>query len=192
MSDLYMDAHRFLTDDQIKERDEAFKKMQEEWYEKTYGEKFVYEKRGETENKNACLQNDVIKAPTNEGGVAKIAPVQGYSAGIPWDMHMRAYDAYCKKYGRQNALIDLEGRNCRGGFGVSELDRFIPNWRKELDERNKLQQALSEKDKRIAELEGALEIIQQECQVKTEHKDDWVRKFCGELAREALKTEDTQ
>lgn len=66
----------------------------------------------------------------------KRAPVQGFSAGIPWDMHLRAYDVYCKKYGRQRALI--EG-NCRGGFGTGELDRFIPGWRDELSERIKLQ-----------------------------------------------------
>lgn len=65
----------------------------------------------------------------------KIAPVQGYAAGIPWDMHLRAYDAYCKMCGKQQALI--EG-NCRGGFGTSELDEFIPGWRDELDERTKL------------------------------------------------------
>jgi hypothetical protein len=61
----------------------------------------------------------------------KRAPVQGYSAGIPWDMHLRAYDAYCKKYGSQKALI--EG-GCRGGFGTQELDAFIPGWREELSE----------------------------------------------------------
>lgn len=62
------------------------------------------------------------------------APVQGFSAGIPWSMHLRAYDAYVKRHGRQDALIDLEGRNCRGGFGVNELDAFIPGWREELSE----------------------------------------------------------
>jgi hypothetical protein len=72
----------------------------------------------------------------------KRAPVQGYSAGIPWSMHLRAYDAYCKKYGAQPALIDLEGRNCRGGFGVSELDKFIPGWRDELSRIKQLETAL--------------------------------------------------
>lgn len=66
------------------------------------------------------------------------APVQGFSAGIPWDVHLRAYDAYCKKYTPQPALIDLEGRNCRGGFSTGELDDLIPGWRDELDERTKL------------------------------------------------------
>lgn len=61
----------------------------------------------------------------------KRAPVQGFSAGIPWSMHLRAYDAYCKQYSRQQALI--EG-GCRGGFGVKELDDFIPGWREEISE----------------------------------------------------------
>jgi hypothetical protein len=64
--------------------------------------------------------------------VDKHAPVQGYSAGIPWSMHLRAYDMYCKKYGPQPALVDLEKKNCRGGFGTEELDEFIPGWRDEL------------------------------------------------------------
>jgi DNA-binding transcriptional MerR regulator len=61
----------------------------------------------------------------------KKAPVQGYSAGIPWAMHLRAYDAYCKKCGPQKALI--EGW-CRGGFSTNELDIFIPGWREELSQ----------------------------------------------------------
>lgn len=69
----------------------------------------------------------------------KTAPVQGYAAGIPWDMHLRAYDAYCKRYGKQQSLI--EG-SCRGGFGTNELDVFIPGWREELDERTKLRGSL--------------------------------------------------
>jgi hypothetical protein len=78
---------------------------------------------------------------TAAGRPEKIAPVQGYSAGIPWSMHLRAYDAYCKKYGRQDALIDLEGRGCRGGFGVNELDMFIPGWREELSELHQLRRS---------------------------------------------------
>lgn len=66
------------------------------------------------------------------GAVEKIAPVQGYPPGIPWHMHLRAYEAYCKKWGPQPALINLEGRNCRGGFGTGELDEFIPGWRDEV------------------------------------------------------------
>lgn len=79
----------------------------------------------------------------------KIAPVQGFTPGIPWSLHLEAYDAYCKKYREQPALIDLEGRNCRGGFGTAELDVFIPGWRERVSEIGKLRS-------RIAELEDAL------------------------------------
>jgi hypothetical protein len=55
-------------------------------------------------------------------------------------MHLRAYDAYCKRYGPQKAMI--EGW-CRGGFGTSELDMFIPGWRDELSEVNRLKSELA-------------------------------------------------
>lgn len=75
------------------------------------------------------------------------APVQGFPGGIPWEMHMRAYEGYCAKYRGQVALINLYGRGCRGGFGTGELDDFIPGWRDQLSERTALL-------KRIAELEA--------------------------------------
>lgn len=64
----------------------------------------------------------------------KIAPVQGYGAGIPWSMHLEAYDAYSKKWSPQPALIDLKERGCRGGFSTGELDMFIPGWRDRVGE----------------------------------------------------------
>lgn len=60
------------------------------------------------------------------------APMQGAPHRIPWEMHLRAYAVYCTRCGPQPALIDLAGRNCRGGFHASELDQFIPGWRDEL------------------------------------------------------------
>lgn len=86
----------------------------------------------------------------------KIAPVQGYSAGIPWPMHLRAYDAYCKEWGPQQAMIDLEGRNCRGGFSTGELDMFIPGWRDELSETTKLKQKIAELESLLAATAHAL------------------------------------
>lgn len=77
----------------------------------------------------------------------KMAPVQGYTPGIPWSLHLEAYDAYCKKWGRQQALI--EG-GCRGGFHVGELDDFIPGWRERVSEitalRNEVAALLAERD----------------------------------------------
>ncbi len=79
---------------------------------------------------------------------AKRAPVQGYVQGIPWSLHLEAYDAYCARWIPQPALIDLEGRNCRGGFHTSELDQLIPGWRDRCGE-------IAELRARVAQLEGA-------------------------------------
>lgn len=73
----------------------------------------------------------------------KIAPVQGYTPGIPWSMHLEAYDVYRNRWGAQPALIDLDGRNCRGGFSVRELDEFIPGWRDRLSELVKLREEVT-------------------------------------------------
>lgn len=54
---------------------------------------------------------------------------------------LRAYEVYCALYGEQEALVDLEGRGCRGGFGVGELVAFLYarsfpryEWRERTDE----------------------------------------------------------
>ena len=53
----------------------------------------------------------------------------------------RAYEVYCHMYGAQDALMDLEGRGCRGGFSVGELVAFLyarsfpkDEWRARADE----------------------------------------------------------
>lgn len=83
----------------------------------------------------------------------KMAPVQGYEAGIPWSMHLEAYDVYRKRYGQQRALI--EGW-CRGGFGTNELDIFIPGWRERASEimqlRHQLAATIAERDRAVNEL----------------------------------------
>lgn len=83
-------------------------------------------------------------------GRPKIAPVQGYVQGIPWEMHLRAYNAYSARWSPQVALIDLEKRGCRGGFSTGELDDLLPGWREELSEVAALR-------KRIATLTEAVE-----------------------------------
>ncbi len=72
----------------------------------------------------------------------KMAPVQGWPQGIPWSLHLEAYAAYSKKWAPQPALIDLEGRNCRGGFSTGELDEFIPGWREKVSEITALREQL--------------------------------------------------
>ncbi len=100
---------------------------------------------------------EVLRKRVVELEPGKRAPVQGYSAGIPWSMHLRAYDMYCKKYCSQPALIDLEKQNCRGGFGTEELDEVIPGWRDELSEIGKLLRRAEASEAHAVELATALE-----------------------------------
>lgn len=86
----------------------------------------------------------------------KIAPVQGWPQGIPWSLHLEAYAVYCQRWGAQEALIDLEGRNCRGGFSVGELDEWIPGWREKVSEIYKLREAIAKKDAALLACVGAL------------------------------------
>ena len=56
-------------------------------------------------------------------------PVQNNYKGsnrIPKEITLRAYEVYCHLYGKQDAMIDDEGRGCRGGFDViSEIIPFL-------------------------------------------------------------------
>lgn len=111
----------------------------------------------------------------------KMAPVQGYTAGIPWDMHLRAYDVYRKKYGEQQALI--EGW-CRGGFHVNELDLFIPGWREELSERTKLlQQLATVTEERNALLQTNISEFNLESHLNRQH--EWSERTFGPGERTA-------
>jgi Restriction alleviation protein Lar len=95
---------------------------------------------------DAPVPQAAAQAPVQQE-TEKRAPVQGYVAGIPWSMHLEAYDAYCKRYGRQQALI--EG-GCRGGFGTGELDMFIPGWREKVSEIAKLKARIATLEKQNA------------------------------------------
>lgn len=62
-------------------------------------------------------------------------------AFMPSEVTLRAYEVYCHLFGAQPAMVDLEGRGCRGGFGVGELTAFLyarsfpkEEWRKRFDE----------------------------------------------------------
>ncbi|WP_053092016.1 hypothetical protein [Stenotrophomonas maltophilia] len=55
------------------------------------------------------------------------APVQGYHGEtIPWRVHGLAWEAYAKKYGKQQSAERIAER---GGFGCEEMDMFVPGWR---------------------------------------------------------------
>lgn len=60
---------------------------------------------------------------------------------MPSEVTLRAYEVYCALYGAQPAMVDLKGRNCRGGFGAGELMAFLyarsfpkEQWRERFEE----------------------------------------------------------
>lgn len=89
-------------------------------------------------------------------GTPKVAPVQKFVQGIPWSIHLEAYNAYCAKWGGQAALIDLDRRGCRGGFGTEELDKLLPGWRERVSERAALLARITHLEARERELVEAL------------------------------------
>lgn len=77
----------------------------------------------------------------------KLYPIQVYRArngkrgSANESVYLHAYEVYSAVFGPQPAMIDIEGRDCRGGFGVSELVAFLyahsfprSEWRLRVDE----------------------------------------------------------
>jgi len=81
------------------------------------------------------------------------APVQGYSPGIPWSLHIKAWDAYAAKYGRYQSAERMAER---GGFHTNELDVFVPGWRDEVSEITRLQTENARLREEIARLQKKL------------------------------------
>lgn len=44
---------------------------------------------------------------------------------VPELVALRAYEVYMHLHGPQPAMIDLAGRNCRGGFGAGEMIAYL-------------------------------------------------------------------
>lgn len=44
---------------------------------------------------------------------------------LPNYITLRAYEVYCHVHSPQPALVDLAGKNCRGGFSVGEIIAFL-------------------------------------------------------------------
>lgn len=131
--------------------------------EQTYGtHKELFSRATEAEAKLAELK----------GG--KMAPVQGYEPGIPWELHLRAYSEYRRQHGAQESLIT---GGCRGGFHTTELDIFIPGWREDAAETTRLKLALSASEQRCEELRKVLgPTANYELSVSSAHK------ICNECA----------
>ncbi|HET6219774.1 MAG TPA: hypothetical protein VFE27_22295 [Acidobacteriaceae bacterium] len=82
----------------------------------------------------------------NEKQKPEMHPVQtpGFnqrSSRLTSTVTLRAYEVYCHVYAPQPAMIDLEGRGCRGGFSTGELIAFLyartfprEEWRRRVDE----------------------------------------------------------
>lgn len=77
----------------------------------------------------------------------RIFPIQAHhlpmreQGGVPEPVYMMAYAVYKHIHGEQHAMIDLEGRGCRGGFSTGELVAFLyasgfkkEFWRERADE----------------------------------------------------------
>ena len=56
------------------------------------------------------------------------APVQRYHGKtVPWEVHGLAWEGYCRDYG--SGCQSAERIAERGGFGVGEMDKYLPDWR---------------------------------------------------------------
>ncbi|NNC17653.1 hypothetical protein HJC22_18200 [Corallococcus exiguus] len=53
----------------------------------------------------------------------------GLPSTIQWALAERAYADYSRRFGTSQSLELLAER---GGFGVYEMDLFVPGWRKEV------------------------------------------------------------
>lgn len=88
------------------------------------------------ENAKKVVDPDLAVAITREVQAAlatqpapdtRRAPVQKYhDKTIPWRVHGLAWEAYAKEYGTSQSAERLAER---GGFGIGEMDRFLPGWR---------------------------------------------------------------
>lgn len=59
-------------------------------------------------------------------------PVCSDPTSIPWSLAERAYEGYARRYPASAASQSLERIVERGGFGLGELDEYIPGWREEI------------------------------------------------------------
>lgn len=70
----------------------------------------------------------------------RLFPVQKYGL-IPWAIGMEAWLAYAAEgHGNQSCERIAE----RGGFGISEMDRYVPDWRVRVSEMTALQTELAQ------------------------------------------------
>lgn len=99
---------------------------------------------------------------------AKSAP---HPLQIPWSVAEKAYCEYARQYGRGQSLERLAER---GGFDGAEMDMLYPPWRDEVSQLTTLRQRAEAAERRVAELEGAVRVMAEECQAWNEcPAGDW-------------------
>ena len=81
----------------------------------------------------------------------KTFPVAGSSMTIPWSVAEEAYLGYNPRGIYSQTLLRLAER---GGFHVSELDEYVPDWREKASEITALRARVAELTGRVGELEG--------------------------------------
>ena len=86
---------------------------------------------------------------------------------IPWSLAELAYSVYSARYGTSQSLERLAERH---GFGPSEMDDFLPDWRERCDEIRTLR---DERDRLARVLEGLSSIIpHQHCRTCNQYADE--------------------
>ncbi len=98
--------------------------------------------------------DDITQKAYSKDYLTRIAPVKEFKPGIPWSLHLEAYEAHCLRYKTNPDLLDLENKNCMGGFTPHQLDFYIPDWRSRLSSLHKLIdyiKQLEEKNKHLRE-----------------------------------------
>ena len=58
-------------------------------------------------------------------------PILGTRRSIPWEVAEAAYVGYTARYGGRQSLERIAER---GGFGISELDDLLPDWKQAVEE----------------------------------------------------------
>lgn len=78
--------------------------------------------------------------PVQRPGFPSYGPASREQARVREEVYMAAYEVYSHVYAPQEAMIDLEGRGCRGGFSTGELIAFLyarsfpkAEWRRRVD-----------------------------------------------------------
>lgn len=87
------------------------------------------------------MSNEKLRAEQGREPITHPVQDDGRLKRVPQVVTLRAYEVYEEVYGAQVAMIDDEGRGCRGGFGMTEMIAFLyahsypkSEWRQRVDE----------------------------------------------------------